>query len=240
MRLRRAEAVLARRTSRVILVLEQTWDDVNVQAILRTADTFGVQHVWLLRHPAAPGKVRRAITRGSQDWLTLRTFEGTDELLRELRRSSAAIWATDLSQRAESVNSPEVLRPVPERVALVMGREVDGVSPALLEAADRRLYLPMQGFTESFNLSVATALLLQRLFDADPSLVGVMSDEERVELRRSWYARLGGRDERKHQRYENYLESPPDPLPESRPQEAHRAPRYLKGAHWRREPADGE
>ena len=42
----------------------------------------------------------------------------------------------------------------------------------MLEAADRRIYLPMFGFTESFNLSVAAALVLQRLLDAVPESRG--------------------------------------------------------------------
>ncbi len=50
------------------------------------------------------------------------------------------------------------------KVAIVMGREVDGVSQEMLTAADERIYIPMVGFTESFNLSVATALVLQRVF----------------------------------------------------------------------------
>ena len=234
-RLRRAEAVLARRTGRVVLVLEQPWNDKNVQAVLRTAESFGVQNIWTVRHPQGLRRVKRAVTGGGHDWLSLRSFEDTDELLAALREVGCAIWATDLSPSAEPVVSAADLQPVPERVALVVGREVDGVSEALLAAADRRLYLPMKGFTESFNLSVASALLLQRLFDADPRLVGALDDEERRELRAAWYARLGGTDERKRGRYLEYLDAPPAPLEDTRPSEEHRRPRFDKRAAWKRE-----
>ena len=49
----------------------------------------------------------------------------------------------------------------------------DGVSEEMLEAADRRVYLPMYGFTDSFNLSVAMALLVQRLFYLCPEVLPV-------------------------------------------------------------------
>lgn len=57
---------------------------------------------------------------------------------------------------------------IPPKLAIVIGRESDGVSQEMLREADKRIFLPMYGFTESFNLSVATALVLSRLFDHCP------------------------------------------------------------------------
>jgi tRNA G18 (ribose-2'-O)-methylase SpoU len=51
----------------------------------------------------------------------------------------------------------------------------DGVSEEMLKEADRRVYLPMYGFTDSFNLSVAMALLIQRLFYMCPEVPFTMS-----------------------------------------------------------------
>lgn len=50
-RLLRAEAVLSRRTARFLLVVETLQDENNHQAILRTADSFGIQHVWVVKTP---------------------------------------------------------------------------------------------------------------------------------------------------------------------------------------------
>lgn len=235
LRLRRAESVLARRTGRVLVVLEQPWNDDNVVAVLRTVESFGVQNVWTVSHPHGRRRVRRAVTKGSHDWLTLREFEDVEQLLVALEEGGWTIWASDLSTEAEELRSHEAMCPVPERVALILGREVDGVSRALLEAAERRFYLPMVGFTESFNLTVASGMLLQRLFDADPGLVGAMGEEERRRVREAWYPRLGGRDERKRSRYLTYLDDPPPPLDDPRPPDEHRVPRVKKRAAWRRE-----
>lgn len=64
-RLMRAEAVLAARTGRFIVVLERSSDEHNQYAILRTAEAFGIQHVWFILHPAhaASFHINRKITK---------------------------------------------------------------------------------------------------------------------------------------------------------------------------------
>ena len=57
----------------------------------------------------------------------------------------------------------------------------------MTDAADRRVFLPMWGFTESFNISVAAALVLQRLLDASADDRGALPAEELRRLRREWY-----------------------------------------------------
>jgi hypothetical protein len=88
---------------------------------------------------------------------------------------------------------------LPRSLAIVMGTESTGASPTMLAAADRRVYLPLHGWADSLNLSVATALVLQRLLDLDDTVVGDMTPEERAALRREWYpkmARNGDEQER--------------------------------------------
>ena len=94
------------------------------------------------------------------------------------------------SQAAGSAEAAYVPPPLPAKIAIVIGREADGVSPAMLEAATRRVFLPMYGFTESFNLSVATALVLQRLFDLYPECRGDMPVAQRIAARKVWYPKL--------------------------------------------------
>lgn len=227
-RLRRAEAILRRRTSRLVLVMERPWNDDNVQAVLRTAESFGVQHIWTIQHPLKRARAKRTVTKGSHLWLSRRVFPTIEECVAALRAEGMTIWATDLGDEAEALRTPEQLQPFPERLALVVGRELQGVSEELLEAADRRLFLDMGGFTESLNLSVATALMLQRCFDACPELVGAMPDEERNELRRHWYERLAGKNENKREIFLRYAEQPPEPLESTRASADSRKPRVKK------------
>lgn len=106
-RLIRAEAVLAHRTSRILLVVEHMVDSLNHQAVLRTAEALGVQNVWLVdsgmrKSYTLPGGVRvvPTVTVGSSKWLTLRSFEKTEECIEALRQDGREIWSTYLGPAA--------------------------------------------------------------------------------------------------------------------------------------------
>lgn len=225
-RLRRAEAVLARRTGRLLLVLERCADEHNRQAVLRTAEAFGVQRVALVDAPGArPARLSKGVTRGAAAWLEIRRFATPADCVATLRAEGWTIWASDLAPSAEEA-TPQTIGALPPRLALVLGREVDGVSGEALSAAARRLFLPMAGFTESFNLSVAAALLLQRLFDACPEMRGDLGTGERAALRARWYRRLAGA--RQPSRFDAWLAAPPPPLADLRSAPADKPPRVRK------------
>lgn len=131
------------------------------------------------------------------EWLNVREFDTTKECIDVLRKDGFKIWSTDLSQVAVTL-TPEGLSEgnlsneplIPEKLAIVFGTEAVGCSTEILEASDKRVYLPLRGFADSLNLSVATALVVHHLFVLDPSLIGAMSEDERMEIRRKWYTKL--------------------------------------------------
>lgn len=224
-RLRRAEAVLRRRTGRILLVAERCTDVHNHLALLRTAEAYGIQKVWLVEQPDAQLEtLKKSVTKGAHAWLSLRTLPSPAACVEALREEGWAIWATDLGRGAEEATLV-ALTPLPDKVALVVGRESDGVSEEMLAAADRRLWLPLHGFGESLNLSVATGILLQRLFDACPEAHGDLDEEERAALRASWFRRLGGKEP---ERFARWIDDPPEPLEELRPPPEARRPRMPK------------
>lgn len=71
-----------------------------------------------------------------------------------------------------------------------MMKEAVGCSQYMLDQADLRVYLPLRGFADSLNLSVATALILHHLFVMDPTLIGGITEEEKHQLREEWYTKL--------------------------------------------------
>ena len=77
---------------------------------------------------------------------------------------------------------------------MCFGSEATGATPELLHAADKRVYLPLHGFADSLNLSVAAALCIQRLMLLCPKIVGAMSENERRELRKVWYPKMARND----------------------------------------------
>ena len=136
-------------------------------------------------------------------YLDVRTFPDVASCVAALREDGREIWATDLAQEARPLTSDvsALSAALPDRLAIVLGSESGGISPAFLEAADRRVYLPMVGFTESFNLSVAAALVLQRLLDACASDTrGQLPEAELAKLRLEWYLGLA-RSEQQCERF---------------------------------------
>lgn len=227
-RLRRAEAILRERTSRLVLILERPWNDENVHAVLRTAESFGVQHVWTIRHPHMRARAKKRVTKGSHHWLTRRVFDSIEECVAAARQEGVVLWATDLGQGADEWACAEDVGEMPARVGLVIGAELSGVSPAVLAAADRRIVVPTWGFTESLNLSVAAALLLQRMFDADDSLRGAMGNEERAALREKWFVRLAGKNEERRREFAQWALKGVEPFGSTRPEDGARKPRLKK------------
>ena len=205
--LRKAEAVLQWRTSRLVLVIERCTNDHNYSAILRTAEALGIQTVYMIDPPMirdeeededlqrlaskAELEARRQhhfFARNALEWLTVVDFSTSKECVESLHQLGYKLWVTDLSQEAECLTMTTPV--IPDKVALVMGTEAVGCSQYLLDQADKRVYLPLRGFADSLNLSVATALILHHMFLMDPSLIGAMTPAERLELRKAWYTKL--------------------------------------------------
>eukprot|EP01060_Flectonema_neradi_P008831 TRINITY_DN1631_c10_g1_i1.p1 TRINITY_DN1631_c10_g1~~TRINITY_DN1631_c10_g1_i1.p1 ORF type:complete len:320 (+),score=46.05 TRINITY_DN1631_c10_g1_i1:46-1005(+) len=201
-RLRRAEKVLQSRIGNITLVLEKCSNEFNAQAVLRTAEAMGVQNVYLVRptlpkRPANQQKKRRGqefewgegigVTSGCERWLSLKYFQTTKECIETLKKEGHTIWSTDLSPEAVCLDNDFRSNydcSLPGKLALVMGSEAEGVSPEMLEVSELRVYLPMHGFTDSFNVGVASALAIHTVID----LVGreQLPEVEMKELRSKW------------------------------------------------------
>lgn len=132
-------------------------------------------------------------------WLTLREFDTTEQCIQALYDDGRTIWATDLSQSADCLTWDGLMAYhsctkthdiLPERLAIVFGTEAVGCTQTMLQAAHRRVHLPMRGFADSLNLSVAAALCILQLFHLCPQMVGQMSEEEKHQLRREWFPKL--------------------------------------------------
>ena len=128
--------------------------------------------------------------RKATEWLTVREFQTTAECILELRNTHHTIWATDLSQKATCLTKDALPGPIPDKLAICFGTEAVGCTEELLHASDLRVYLPLRGFADSLNLSVAAALVLHQLFTLDPTLEGGMGESERTQLRQLWFTKL--------------------------------------------------
>lgn len=190
----RLEAVLAQRLGAVRIVVENLYHPHNMSAVLRTAEALGIQHVHVVDEPGQ-FEVSRRISMGAHKWLTLHRHHHFEGCADELKAAGFRLYAAMLDPGA--VRLEEV--PVTDPVALVLGNEKDGVSPATRARCDGAYSIPMTGFVQSFNVSVAAAVSLysvtRRARQERPD-GGLLSPAERDQVLAGWLpksAKFGAR-----------------------------------------------
>jgi len=154
-KLRFAE-VLGQRTNWVTAVTEDLFDPHNISAVLRSCDGFGIQSAHIIE-VNNPYRVSPGVAKGAAKWLDIERHTDTTHALRDLKSRGFAICCT--TPHTDDT-TPEEL-PLDRPVALVFGSEGPGITDAARAEADHFVRIPMYGFTESFNISVAAALTLQ-------------------------------------------------------------------------------
>ncbi len=158
-RCKRFARVLRKRQPDLVVVLERIKNPHNASAILRSCDAFGVQDVYIIKEGKSLG-VSKTVSAGSYRWLTLHFFEETTECLSHLKNKGFKILTTHLGTDAKDIREVDLT----EKVAIVVGSELEGVSEEALSLSDQNIVIPMVGFVQSFNVSVATALILYEAF----------------------------------------------------------------------------
>lgn len=151
----------------------------NVGSIFRTCDGFGVEKLYLTGYtpyPAIPDDSRLPHLReklagqihktalGAEQTVDFGQADSPSSII--MRYKQAGFVVAALEQSALSIPLPEYNR-VPNKLVLLLGEEVSGISAELLKLCDVILEIPMVGKKESFNVSVATGIALYALTTAD-------------------------------------------------------------------------
>jgi len=179
----RIEEVLSRRTRDLILVLEGVHDPHNVAACLRTAEGLGLQEV----HVIAPGDYHphKKVSQGADKWLDIHRHSTPEAAADALRDRGYRLFAAALAPGACSIDDLDFTK----KTAVVLGNEHEGVSDALQALCDGAFVIPMRGFTQSFNISVAAAITVYHATRARTAALGPAGDlalEDRDVLRTRW------------------------------------------------------
>ena len=152
----RLEGVLRRRQKDLTLVLDNVHDPHNVSAIYRSCDAFGVATVHLYYTTCPFPVLSKKTSASARKWVDTVRHENRQGLIDTLRAGGHQVLATLCSSSARPVAEYDLTRPT----AIIMGNEHDGVSEELVPLVDGQVHIPMYGMIQSFNVSVAAALLL--------------------------------------------------------------------------------
>lgn len=148
----------AQRTRHFTVVTEDVYQAHNTSAVLRSCEVFGIQEVHLVTGRFGK-RMDREIAMGAQKWVDLHRYQSIDTCLSGLRKRGYQLVATVPHGKAIDLADFSIQQPA----ALLFGTEKEGLSEEVIAQCDSCLQIPMYGFTESLNISVAAAIILQDL-----------------------------------------------------------------------------
>lgn len=185
------EEVLSHRTRHLTVVLEDIYHAQNASAVMRTCDCFGIQDLYITQR-LHDYEVNPNVVRGASKWVSQykyeREEESTAKCFSDLKKKNYRIVGTTPSREVASIHELDIN----EKTAVVFGTELEGLTEYAKEQVDELVHIPMYGFTESFNISVSAALLLQELVSRlkNSNIVWQLTQEEKEELKLEWYSRI--------------------------------------------------
>lgn len=180
----RIDAAVEGRLAGLRLVIENLHDPHNGAAVLRSAEAFGVQRVEVIES-AEPFRFSSTVTQGCEKWLDVVRHRDLGAAVTSLRADGFALYAS-VPGAPTTVEELDFSRPA----AVMVGNEHEGLSAEAIAAADVRFGIPMSGMTQSLNLSVAAALIVERAATLRRRALGGAGDlrpEDALALRARFY-----------------------------------------------------
>jgi 23S rRNA (guanosine2251-2'-O)-methyltransferase len=151
------------RRGELVVLLDNIRSAWNVGSILRSADGFGFTHAYLCGITPTPDHEAVAKTSlGAEDSVTWSYHKDAVKLVHGLMKEGWLVWALEEDERAQPIQVISDLN-VSQPVVLILGSEVSGVDPGLLELCDEILYIPMRGEKKSFNVAMAFSIAAYQL-----------------------------------------------------------------------------
>ena len=169
----RIRSVIDARLSSVTVVLDRLVDPHNTAAILRTSEGLGLCAVHVIAHEDGDdGSAHRRVTQDAAKWLDVESHASGARCAAALAGRGFEVWAAHLDSKARLFTELPADRPV----ALLFGNEHEGPRQETLAACAGTVRIPMAGFTQSFNVSVAAAIALSQQTRARRAFLGAAGD----------------------------------------------------------------
>lgn len=143
----------------IVVVLENIRSMHNVGSVFRTADAFLIQSIFLCGFtPRPPHRDIHKTALGATETVEWKYYSNTNEGIQQLRNDGYEIWAVE--QAEGSLMLHDVLVEKKDKLALVFGNELEGVSTDVLQLCNGCIEIPQFGMKHSLNISVAAGIVL--------------------------------------------------------------------------------
>lgn len=145
------------------VLLDNIRSAMNVGSMFRTADGAGIRHIHLCGITPAPDHPKIAKTAlGAEFSIPWTQHWDAVSASAAIKAAGYKIWVLEGGSQSQSIF--DVIPAIPTSpILLVVGNEVSGVDPAILEICDRIIHLPMQGIKHSLNVAVAFGIAVYTL-----------------------------------------------------------------------------
>ncbi|MCF7568539.1 RNA methyltransferase [Sabulilitoribacter arenilitoris] len=179
----RFDAVLSQRTKHFTVATEDVYQLHNTSAVIRSCDVFGIQEVNIVEEQNTK-RIDKEIAMGSQKWVDVNRFHSVKDCLSDLKQKGYQIVATTPHKNDTLLDDFDVTK----KACFFFGRETKGLSEEVIDNADSFLKIPMVGFTESLNISVSAAIILQHVTNKlkQTDINWQLTEEEILEKRLDW------------------------------------------------------
>ncbi len=179
----RFQQVLSKRTNHFTIAMEDIFQLHNTSAVMRSCEVFGIQQLNVIEERYTKS-IDKEIAMGAQKWVDVNRFDSISGCISSMKSKGYQIIATTPHENDCDLDDFDISKPS----ALFFGTERDGLSEEVLQNADGFLKIPMAGFTESFNISVSAAIIIQNLMSRlhKSDIKWQLSEEEILEKRLQW------------------------------------------------------
>lgn len=175
--------VLSQRTNMLTVAIEDVYQLHNTSAVVRSCDSFGIQSVHVVEERYEK-RLDKNISMGAQKWVDVYQYPTTKDCITLLRQAGYRIVATTPHDDSYPLEDFKLTG----KTALFFGTEWNGLTDTVMKEADDFLHIPMVGFSESLNVSVSAAIILQDLASKlrSSNLNWKLSEHEILEKRLDW------------------------------------------------------
>ncbi|MEJ6792244.1 MAG: RNA methyltransferase [Lacinutrix sp.] len=182
-RLERFHNVIDKRTKFFTVATEDVYQLHNTSAVIRSCDVFGIQEVNIVEETNTK-RIDREIAMGAQKWVDLNRYQSIKSCIKDLKSKGYQIVATTPHTDDCDLHDFDVTK----KSCFFFGRETEGLSEEVLKEADVFMKIPMVGFTESLNISVSAAIILQHVTTKlkKIDIQWQLTENEKLEKRLDW------------------------------------------------------